>query len=453
MLFSSIQFLYFFLPIVLVTYRLAGRQYKNLVLLIFSCIFYAWGEPRYIFLMLAQVVIVYIFTRFVNEKYMLWAVLTSVIPLIYYKYSGRADHLPIGISFYTFQLISYCVDLYRKRVPVQKNLVNLMTYVTLFPQLVAGPIVRYNEINLELENRDNNTQDFSDGIVRFSAGLGKKVLIANILGEAVREISDLPGRETWMSWIFALAVVMQVYYDFSGYSDMAAGLGLMFGFHFPTNFRYPLISESISEFWRRWHITLGAWFRDYIYVPLGGNKVSKPRLVFNLMTVWLLTGIWHGAGGNFILWGLIFGVLICFEKLCSGQFWFKQEKTFFLRIVSHVYVIFAVLISFLMFNADNVALGLRDISGLFRNLYETNSDMVMLHIEQLHIFRNRFVLMMVAILGATPIPVNIVRKMYSICRFENLKQVFRILYVFAVLILCTAYLIDGSFNPFLYFRF
>ena len=453
MLFSSIQFLYFFLPAVLVAYRLVGRQYKNLVLLIFSCIFYAWGEPRYIFLMLAQVVIVYIFTRFVNEKYILWAVLVSVIPLIYYKYSGRADHLPIGISFYTFQLISYCVDLHRKRVPVQKNLVNLMTYVTLFPQLVAGPIVRYNEINCELENRDNNIQDFSDGIVRFAAGLGKKVLIANILGEVVREISDLPGREVWMSWVFALAVVMQIYYDFSGYSDMAAGLGLMFGFHFPTNFRYPFISENISEFWRRWHITLGAWFRDYIYVPMGGNKVNRKRLVFNLMTVWLLTGIWHGAGANFILWGLFFGMLICFEKLFPQKLFLKPEKTIILRIVSHVYVILAVLISFLMFNADSVALGLRDISGLFRNLYAENSGITMLKLEQMHILGNRFVLMMVAILGATPVPVNIVRKIYSIFIFENLKQVFRILYVFVVLILCTAYLIDGSFNPFLYFRF
>ena len=453
MLFSSVTFLYFFLPAVLVVYNIVGKKYKNIVLLIFSCIFYAWGEPRYVFLMLSQIVIVYAFTRCVKTKHVLWAVVFPVIPLIYYKYSGMADHLPIGISFYTFQLISYVIDVYRKRVPLQKNLINLMTYVTLFPQLVAGPIVRYSEIDKELENRDNNLADFSDGIVRFCAGLGKKVLIANILGEVVGEILELSGREVWMSWIFALAVMMQIYYDFSGYSDMATGLGLMFGFHFPTNFRYPFISESISEFWRRWHITLGAWFRDYIYIPMGGSKVKRGRLVLNLMTVWLLTGIWHGAGLNFIVWGLMFGILICMEKLFPGKLFFKQEKTVFFKVLSHIYVILAVLIGFLMFNADNVALGLKDISSLFHNFYMQNADVNMLHTEQLHILKNSGILILIAILGSTPVPLNIVRKTNNMLQSDILKQAFRIAYVFVILILCTAYLIDGSFNPFLYFRF
>lgn len=481
MLFSSITFLYLFLPAAIFLYFAAPQKGRNLVLFVMSLLFYAWGEPMYVLLMLAQIVVSYVLLWLVDRfrerraarvVYIL-SVLLPFMALFYFKYFNffmrmvfgmktRTVALPIGISFYTFQIVSYCVDVYHKRVERQKNLVTYAAYVTLFPQLVAGPIVRYSEIEQTLTHgadfakiRDN----FGNGMVRFAVGLGKKVLIANVIGEFVAEVAALGQRNLMLSWAYAVAVALQIYFDFSGYSDMAIGLGSMLGFQFPENFRYPLISGSVSEFWRRWHITLGAWFRDYVYIPMGGNRVSMARWIGNVLVVWLFTGLWHGAGWNFIVWGFLFAVLLVFEK--GVRKLYERKKSLPKMMVMgmrHIYVIVVVLVSFLVFHNDSLSGGLADIQALFScgSCIAHDAGDAQKAVFS-YLLRNRVVILCIGLVGATPVPWWLWTKLGEWLKThgigERMVPIMKGIWTVGLLILCTAYLIDGSFNPFLYFRF
>lgn len=489
MLFSSITFLYFFLPSVLLIYYFVPSKGKNLILFLFSILFYAWGEPKYVFLMMAQILITYVLTLLVDKYkdsragniYAILSVLTPFAALFYFKYStffiesvlrikvpfvfleAKDIVLPIGISFYTFQIVSYCIDVKRGTVKCQKNLLALATYVTLFPQLVAGPIVRYSDINDSLNKKlKADYAHFEYGIFRFATGLGKKVLIANLLGEIVTEVSQLQARDLTLSWVYALAVTLQIYFDFSGYSDMAIGLGAMFGFTFPENFRYPIISKSISEFWRRWHITLGSWFRDYIYIPLGGNRVGFIRWIFNILVVWFFTGLWHGANWNFVIWGLYFAIFLMLEKLVS-KFINKycrnitnNNAMLVLDVIRHIYVVCAIIVSFLIFHNTDVHRVMEDVKSLCNvgNLIDISGGSTYLY---RHICYNRIGIVVIAVIAATPVPSIICSKIVkrlSLSLIGNvLVNVMRVIYILFVIVMSTAYIIDGSFNPFLYFRF
>jgi len=363
MLFSSISFLYYFLPCVIILYFIMPKKLKNAVLFLSSMIFYCYGEPKYIILMLITILMAYI-TALLMDKYkdtklkkvfLYLSISISLGLLGIFKYSDFLISnvnklvninipllrlaLPIGISFYTFQVLSYTIDVYRGTVKVQKNPLKLATYVTLFPQLIAGPIVRYETVENELDNRKHSFENFSYGATRFVIGLSKKVLIANALGELSTILLSANEKTVVLYWLYAIAYSLQIYFDFSAYSDMAIGLGRIFGFHFLENFNYPYISKSITEFWRRWHISLGSWFRDYVYIPLGGNRVSKLKLLRNIFVVWCLTGIWHGANWTFVIWGLLFGALLIIEKLFLGKVLEKLPK-----IIQRIYVLFIVMI-------------------------------------------------------------------------------------------------------------
>lgn len=481
MLFSSITFLYFFLPMVIFLYFFVPQKGRNLVLFTVSVLFYAWGEPVYVLLMLAQIaisyVLVWLMDRFRQKRaagiFYILSVLLPFAALFYFKYfnffmstvfhvSTKAILLPVGISFYTFQIVSYCIDVYHRRVKRQKNFITYAAYVTLFPQLVAGPIVRYSEIEQTLIKGTGFSDmhvNFERGAVRFVIGLGKKVLIANVLGEFVTEVMALGERNLALSWAYAIAVSLQIYFDFSGYSDMAIGLGSILGFQFPENFRYPFIAESVSEFWRRWHITLGAWFRDYVYIPMGGNRVGMVRWIWNILVVWLFTGLWHGAGWNFIVWGLLFAVLLVFEKaigrLCA-------KKQFLPRLLScvirHMYLVMAVLISFLIFHNESLAGAADDIQALFMRGGYISADAPQMDLTVwAYLLKNRIIILMIGLIGATPAPLWLWTKVQERLRVNKAGtaavHVLRGILTVGLLILCTAYLIDGSFNPFLYFRF
>lgn len=459
MLFSSIPFLYCFLPVVGLLYFLVPRGWKNAVLLLFSLIFYAWGEPKYVLLMLAAIVTFYLCglaigrgkTRGEKRLFLAVSIVLGLGALGVFKYgdffldsvnavTGLALplpglSLPIGISFYTFQCISYTVDVYRGRTEPQRNLISFGAYVSLFPQLIAGPIVRYTQVARELEQREHRWEDFALGLRRFLFGLGKKVLLANQFGALTEAFRSSAEKSVLFCWLYALGFLLQIYFDFSGYSDMAIGLGRIFGFRFPENFDYPYLSASITEFWRRWHMTLGGWFRDYVYIPLGGNRVSKPRWVFNILIVWMLTGLWHGASWNFVLWGLAFGLVLLLEKWVPGL---KKLP----RGLAQGYVLLVVLFSFVLFNAQSLSQAGQDISGMLGL-----AGLPGVTAEALYALRSSGVLLLCGILGATPMP-----KKWGL----NLAQrwpVLEALAMAALLLLCTAYLVDGSFNPFLYFRF
>ena len=385
MVFSSITFLFYFLPIVLIIYYLIPNKYKNIVLLISSFIFYFYGEPKNIYIMILSILATYIFgiliDKYKKTKYskifLILSIFINIGLLIYFKYadfiiknvnlwlSNKIDliHviLPIGISFYTFQLISYIVDVYRGEAKVQKNIIKLATYISLFPQLIAGPIVRYTTIENQLENREYNMKNFSIGVRRFIIGLGKKVMIANVMGNLINIFLVSDEKSVLFYWLYAIALMIQIYFDFSGYSDMAIGLGKMLGFDFPENFNYPYIATSITDFWRRWHISLSSWFRDYIYIPLGGNRVSKLKWIRNIIIVWMLTGLWHGAEWNFVIWGLYFGVLLIIEKLFLLKWLQKIPK-----VISRIYTLFIVMISFIIFNGEGISTILENIGGLFK---------------------------------------------------------------------------------------
>lgn len=460
MVFSSITFLFYFLPIVLALYYLVSNKFKNLILLISSFIFYFYGEPKYVLLMAFSIISTYICGILVDKYrgtktsklFLILEIIISIGLLIYFKYadfiikninlwlSQKIDLinvlLPIGISFYTFQMISYVVDIYRGEVKVQKDILKLATYVSLFPQLIAGPIVRYSTIEKQLENRKYSINKFSLGVRRFVIGLGKKVLIANVIGTLVNTFLISEDKSILFYWLYAIGVMLQIYFDFSGYSDMAIGLGKMFGFDFLENFNYPYIATSITDFWRRWHISLSSWFRDYVYIPLGGNRVSKIKWIRNIMVVWILTGLWHGAEWNFIIWGIYFGILLIIEKLFLLK---KTEKIpKFLKVI---YTLFLVMISFIIFNGNEI---IENIKGLFGI-----GNISFISKESIYYLKSYFIVILIGIIGATPIMKNIVKK-------EKIKKITNILepiYLFSILLLSTSYIIDGSFNPFLYFRF
>ena len=459
MLFSSITFIYYFLPILLLIYFLVPKKIKNLTLLIFSLIFYFLGEPKYIVVLLLSCVINYVISKLMKyKKYkkllLILAIIYNVGQLLVFKYTDFfIDNInnifnsnipfmyilmPIGISFFTFQALGYVIDVYNKKHKPAKSLIDFMTYVSLFPQLIAGPIVRYSDVENELSKRETSFPKFSEGIKRFVIGLSKKVLIANVLGEIITLLIE----ETVVaSWLKPVLFTLQIYYDFSGYSDMAIGLGLMFGFRFLENFNYPLIASSITDFWRRWHISLSSWFRDYIYIPLGGNKVSKLKHLRNIFVVWFLTGFWHGASWNFILWGLYFFIFLIIEKYLLKKY---LDKT---KVIKHIYTILIVIISFLIFNTETIP----EIINSLKNMFFIN-DIPTITKETLYYLRSNIVLFIVAIIGATPFMKLLIGKLKE-TRLKIVIDVLAPVTYIVLLTLTTAFLIDASFNPFLYFRF
>lgn len=457
MLFSSIPFLYYFLPLAISAYFLTPKRFKNVTLLLFSLAFYAWGEPRLVVLMLVSVAVGYIagilmeHCRF--KKTTLFVSVAIVLSfLLYFKYADFFISninaltgfslpllklaLPIGISFYTFQILSYIVDVYRGE-PAQKDPIKLATFIALFPQLIAGPIVRYSDIARELTERKHSLSLAASGITRFMTGLGKKILIANTLGELCTAFSQSASPSVAFVWLNAISYALQIYFDFSGYSDMAIGLGRVFGFNFLENFNYPFISASITEFWRRWHMSLGSWFRDYVYIPMGGNRVSKPRFLFNIFVVWMLTGFWHGADWNFVIWGVFFAVFLIIEKL------FLKRFLDYYRPIGHIYTLLLVLISFAIFASTDLSAVLFSLSGMFGL-----SGLPAVTPETIYYFKNYGTLLVLAAVGATPLMKNVCKKLP-----DGVKTVLEPVFSVVMLILCTAFLADGSFNPFLYFRF
>ena len=466
MLFSSIPFLYYFLPIVLICYFLSPKKIKNTVLLISSLIFYGWGEPKYVFLMAATIVLGYAF-GLLTEKYReadkkkskiftAVSVSISLLFLIYFKYtdffiSAFASAtglslkllniaLPVGISFYTFQIISYNIDVYRGE-KAQKNIINLAAYVTMFPQLIAGPIVRYSDIALQLNERKHSFRKASEGITRFVIGLAKKILLANQLGEICDAYRSADEKTVLFAWLYAVAYCLHIYFDFSGYSDMAIGLGKILGFDFLENFNYPFISKSITEFWRRWHMSLGTWFRDYVYIPLGGNRVSVPRHYFNIFVVWFLTGFWHGANWNFMIWGLYFAVLLMVEKRFLLKLYDK------IGALSRIPVLLLVIISFIIFDSTKLSTALESIGSLFGI---GSSGLV--NAESLYLLKSYAPILIAGLIGSTPLVKKAVQKL-SDGKGKIAVSVLEPVFNIVILIIITAYLVDGSFNPFLYFRF
>ena len=462
MVFTSINFLYYFLPTVLILYFIVPKKYKNLLLLISSLLFYFYGEPKYIILMIIEIVLAYFEARLI-EKYkskeiFIFSIFIHVLLLCIFKYTNFLITningifntnisllnivLPIGISFYTFQIISYLVDVYKGKVKAQKNFISLATYVSLFPQLIAGPIVRYETINDELDNRKQTFNDFSSGISRFIIGLSKKVLIANILGELCNIFILSNEKTVLFYWIYGISYSLQIYFDFSAYSDMAIGLGRMFGFHFMENFDYPYISKSITEFWRRWHISLSSWFKDYVYIPLGGSREGTFKLIRNILIVWLLTGLWHGSEWTFILWGLFIGILLVIEKLLLNKYIEKLPS-----IVRRIYTLFIIMISFIIFSGSNINESFNNIVGLF------NFSNPFINKFTMHYLKDYGFVLIIAIFLSTPILKNTIIKLKENKKINNIINILDIIILLILLVIVTSYLIDSSYNPFLYFRF
>lgn len=459
MLFSSISFLYYFLPILLIVYFVFPNKYRNYVLLIFSLIFYFLGEPKYILILILSCIINYYLSKFIERKkykklFLIIAVLYNVIQLLIFKYTDFfIDNInsifgfdipfmyivmPIGISFFTFQALGYVIDVYNNKHKSAPSLFDFMTYISLFPQLIAGPIVRYSDIQKDLLNREVSFDKFGKGVSRFIIGLSKKVLIANVLGEVSTLLIDV---NVLSSWLKPILFTFQIYFDFSGYSDMAIGLGLMLGFRFLENFNYPLIAKSITDFWRRWHISLSTWFRDYIYIPLGGNRVSKLKWIRNIFVVWFLTGFWHGASWNFIIWGIYFGILLLIEKLLIGKY---IEKT---QVFKYLYTLFFAIISFMIFNSNSVL----EITENLKNMFMIN-NIPLVSEETLYYFKSYFVLFIISILASTPLIKNIINYLKE-SKYRIFIDIIEPIVLILLLVLCTSFLVDASFNPFLYFRF
>ena len=465
MLFTSISFLYYFLPALIIIYFITPKKYKNIILLIASLVFYFYGEPKYVFLMITEIIIAYIgailIDKYKNQSknILITTIFIHVFLLIIFKYTDFIIQtindisnanikllniaLPIGISFYTFQIISYLIDIYNGKVKVQKSIIKLATYVSLFSQLVAGPIVRYQTVEKELDDRVHSFNNFAYGIRRFSIGLAKKVLIANALGELGTKAFTLNETTVVFYWIFGISYMLQLYFDFSAYSDMAIGLGRIFGFNFPENFNYPYISKSITEFWRRWHISLGTWFKDYVYIPLGGNRDGKYKQIRNILIVWLLTGIWHGANWTFLIWGLLFGIILIIEKIFLNKFMEKLPS-----FIRRIYVLFIVMILFIIFNSDNMSVALTNIKGLFGMNGEA-----FVNDYTLHYLKSYLPVLIIALLGSTPFIKILIDKLRKNKYVNSIINILEPILIVVILVVVTSYLIDNSYNPFLYFRF
>ena len=458
MVFSSVLFIFRFLPIAMILYFLTPNKFKNLTLLLVSLIFYSWGEPKYFLIMVASIFVDYFVSRGIdksrnNKKICIMLLAISIVfnlgMLFFFKYFNffieninsifglSLKHLkitlPLGISFYTFQTMSYTIDVFLGKVKAEKNIINFGAFVCLFPQLIAGPIVKYTDINLELKYRKIDVKQIQDGIELFILGLGSKVLIANNIGSFWTEVEGkgFEGIGTIVAWISILAFAFQIYFDFSGYSLMAIGLGKILGFNFPKNFNYPYISKSITEFWRRWHITLGSWFKEYVYIPLGGNRVGKLRIYINLFIVWFLTGFWHGASYNFILWGLYFFVLISIEK----AFLFKFLEKY--KIISHIYSIFFILLGWTIF----AVVDLEQLKILLKQMFSISKNN-----QWIYYVRNYGITFIIAAALATPIVKNIYNKIIK-------SDILNTIILMVIFLISIAYLVDATYNPFLYFRF
>lgn len=470
MLFSSIPFLYYFLPIVLILYFVVPKKrtmlWGNLVLLLSSLFFYGWGEPKYVVLMVTSILLGYLSGLLIERAKRKWVKKTVLIAytvlvlgaLAYFKYTGFFTKnlnaifasvpivkiaLPIGISFYTFQILSYAVDVYRGTTPAQKNPISFGAYISMFPQLIAGPIVRYKDIAPQLSQRKTTLTDVRDGLSLFLVGLAKKILLANQLG-AFCEIFRASGEKSVLFyWLYAAAYTLHVFFDFSGYSDMAIGLGRLFGFRFMQNFNYPFISRSVTEFWRRWHISLGTWFRDYVYIPLGGNRVKPARHIINILVVWALTGFWHGAEWTFLLWGLYYAILLIAEKLLDLK---KLEKI--PGLLRQIGVFFLSLLGFVLFAAADVKQAGSDFASLFGA-----TGLPFCTSQTLYYLQSFSVIFVISFIAATPLFTQCKDRIAATSWGEKTVSILRPLVLLALLILCTAYLVDGSFNPFLYFRF
>ena len=487
MVFSSVPFLYYFLPAVILSYFVlsaivekgffllsknkelshrAGIFSKNLILLAFSLLFYAWGEPVMVILMIITILVFWICGLAIGKaesKKMkkFWLILSAVFGiglLAYYKYTNFFIDsiinkipgvslkllnivMPIGISFYTFQSLSYTIDVYRRNVEVQKNPLYFGTYVALFPQLIAGPIVRYVDVAREINDRQHTFEQFRLGVRRFVVGLSKKILITNNLALLIELFRASKEQSVVFYWIYAIAFMLSLYFDFSAYSDMAIGMGKMFGFQFIENFNHPYMSKSIGEFWRRWHMSLGFWFRDYVYIPLGGNRVSKGRWLFNTFVVWLLTGMWHGANWTFILWGLLYAVALVIEK------WVPAIKKL-PSALRHFYTLFLVMLGFVLFNATDMTQAGQDIACMFGF-----GKLPFITDATLYYLRSFGLLLIVAIVGATPLVKNTAIRLEQNKKLESVVAVVECIVLILLLIVCTGYLVDGSFSPFYYNNF
>ena len=467
MVFSSLTFLFVFLPVILIVYYLSPKKIRNTILFIGSLIFYAWGEPVYILIMLfstafdyANGILIKKYKETKQLKKSRMVLITSIVVnlgiLCFFKYSNFFIEnirnifnldiqllnivLPIGISFYTFQTMSYTIDVYLGKVEAQKNIIDFGTYVTFFPQLVAGPIIKYRDVNIQLKNRKETIDDFSYGINRLSRGLFKKVILANNIGILWNQIIGQPISEipVLTAWFGAICFSFQIYFDFSGYSDMAIGLGRMFGFHFPENFDHPYTSKSITEFWRRWHISLGTWFKEYVYIPLGGSKKGRKRLVINLLIVWTLTGLWHGASWNFVIWGVYFGVLLIIEKLILEKYLEKLPSIF-----RHIYTMFFVVISWIIFAFDDMT----NVCTYLKAMFGMNNT-VLLNSELLYMISTHALLIIICILASTTF-----MKKININKDKNWYVIIRNLACMAMFFISVCFLIGSTYNPFLYFRF
>lgn len=468
MLFSSIVFLFTFLPAVVILYYLLPVRFRNVILLLASLVFYAWGEPVYLFLMLLSILFNYFsgldIARNLQDKRaakrsLVFNLIINLAVLGFFKYerfvldtlngilpvhiSYHALPLPIGISFYTFQILSYIIDVYRGNVKVQTNLPNFALYVTMFPQLIAGPIVQYADVDEQLASREVSRTKFGEGSMYFIRGLAKKVLLANTSGMIFTEVSGLAkGNIAVMTaWLGAFAYMFQIYFDFSGYSDMAIGLGKMFGFEFNMNFNYPYVSKSITEFWRRWHISLSSWFRDYVYIPLGGNRVSKIKHIRNLLIVWFLTGLWHGAAWNFVAWGLYYGVILIIEKYLLSPVLDRLPD-----VVRHIYSIVLVVIGWVLFFSSSFGQAADYIRVMFGAGAHGFADR-----ESMYLLTSNLILWLILIFGSTPLVHFRYEHMLRTKKW-NTTIINSVVYV-ALFIVCIAYLVTETYNPFLYFRF